>query len=645
MSNPIYSHRVDTQVVALNKLSEALCKLNPESLRVQLAPRVKKKPIDIGSLAFYRRGKNNDIYDDRGTPVDERSFVESRRELVRCVIESCIGLRDRSILTYFTHVEYFVEWLNKNGYQEIFASLADAQRAYRDYTAELNFEIANNRRKPITAVSFQVAAIRVIEMLYPDGSHYVLAGAVRIISKAGSPPARENHVEIFRNVYLSIAHQCSNFVLSNGIYPCVVDMIGYEVVVFPSHHGVVGPFKKVPLSYNAAERRIATVKEYEASREKRRGSMCYKYNVASSLARTVLAFNAANADSRHWHRYNMANLAAKAYTALFLMITGATPTELSQFTYVDAIEMEKSPLSKELSSVKFRAGGRRTVYNVGRDTGLQLLKDYLKLRAWILNGRSCKLLFFTMPEVNQPKNRVFDFTELDVTACIRKLYDSISGVFLDPKIPRLSPRKMRKYKSVQMHTLGVSLGIVSQSLNHTHAVNLSTYAEATPEQQEKEFGKFWQSIRLAAARVRDRSQVTSPELTSISSGHCRDFNRATPTDEPIPISIPPNCRTQYGCLYCENYVCHSDEEDLHKLLSLQYVVSAVRRRAVDFTHAEVLCKDLSMRITYLIQTLSEQSSSTAILVESMKKKVFEYGELTPFWEARLGRYEKLGVAF
>lgn len=45
-------------------------------------------------------------------------------------------------------------------------------------------------------------------------------------------------------------------------------------------------------------------------------------------------------------------------------------------------------VKKELSAVKFRAGGKVTNYNVGRKNGLSILQDYLKLREWLLDGRS-----------------------------------------------------------------------------------------------------------------------------------------------------------------------------------------------------------------------------------------------------------------
>ena len=638
-----FEHRANTQIITLSDVTQAFSE--PERLRLQLSARVIKKPIDIGSWAYFNRGKNESINDDRGTPVVVESFVESRRELITKVLASFVGLRHTSISTQIRQIEYFIDWLSLNGYREVFAGEADAQRAYRDYTAHLNHQIAHRKLKPITAYAYQEMAAKVIELLYPETGHNILAGAVRITRERGSAAASSAHVDLYRDVCLAIAQQCSDFVLSNKPYPWVVNIRAYEVVVFPSNSGAVGPFKKSPPPYNAAERRIATVEEYCTVCDRMGRKWRNKSEVARNLESARASLQVANEDERHWHRFYMAGLAAKAYACLFLLITGATPTEFSQFSYADGLDVEKSPIKKELSAVKFRAGGKATLYNIGRDMGLPLLKQYLKLREWILNGVAHERLFFSMPEISQSRNRKNVFAELNVSGVIRKLHDVISGAFLDPRVPRLTPRKMRKHKSNGMHSARLSPSTVAASLNHTEAVNLSTYAEATSEQQEAEFGRFWQAMRHAAHVVRERSRVAAGDVIATAAGHCDVFNQPTPVRDLGAVAIEPNCRTQYGCLYCEHYVCHSDKEDLQKLLSLQYVINAVRKVAPDAAHAEELYKELSIRIDFILDALGERSGEVKRLVDSVRTKVFEYGELTVFWEARLSRYEKIGVVF
>ena len=368
-----FEHRANTQIITLSEVAQEFTE--PERLRLQLSPKVKKKPLDIGSFAYAIRGKNESVNDDRGTPVLIESFVESRRELIVRLLESCVGQRERTVLSRFTYIEYFIDWLSTQGYSEVFASAGQAQQAYRDYTAHLNHKIAHQKLKPVSAENSQGVVSRIIGLLYPEHRHHILAGAVKIISESGSEAASAAHVEVYRDVCLAIAQQCSAFVLNNQPYPFVVTVRDYEVVGFPSTQGWVGPFKQSPLSYNAAERRIATVEEYWAACDKLGRKRMGKPATVFSLAATQASLDAANEDERHWHRIQVAGLALKAYASLFVMITGATPTEFQQFSYADALDVEKSPIKKELSAVKFRAGGKATRYNIGRNTAFTLLKQ------------------------------------------------------------------------------------------------------------------------------------------------------------------------------------------------------------------------------------------------------------------------------
>ncbi|SDH27520.1 hypothetical protein SAMN05216603_107155 [Pseudomonas benzenivorans] len=639
-----FEHRANTQIITLSEVTHEFAE--PERLRLQLSPKVLKKPFDIGSFAYVIRGKNESIFDDRGTPVGIESFVENRRELIMRLLETFVGQRELTVLTRLRNTEYLIDWLNAKGYRELFASAAQAQQAYRDYTAHLNHQINHQKLKPCTGKNMQVFFSKIIELLYPEGSHHILAGAVSIIAERGSEEAaRTAHVEMYRDVCLAIARQCSAFVLNGQSYPLVVSIRDYEVVGFPSNHGWVGPFKESPLGYNASARRIATVEEYLAASEKLGRKRPFKSTVKCALAEAKASLDAANRDERYWHRLNVAGLAVKAYASLFLMITGATPTEFQQFNYADALDIEKSPLKKELSAVKFRAGGKATLYSIGQGTGLPLLKEYLKLREWILNGATHERLFFSMPSADERVSDSKEFSEFKVVYLLPKFFKTTSGTFLDPKVPRLSSRKMRKHKSLGMHAAGVSPSTVAATLNHSVAVNLSTYSEATPEQQEAEFGQFWQAMRHAAKVTVERSLRSAEGEITTATGHCDGFNQPISVRDLGTIAIEPNCRTQYGCLYCEHYICHSDEEDLHKILSLQYVINSVRKAAPDAPHAEALYKELSIRIEFILEALAERSDEVKQLVEAIKTKVFEYGELTPFWESRLSRYEKMGVAF
>ncbi|UST68627.1 hypothetical protein [Pseudomonas moraviensis] len=632
--------RANTKVITLSQLTEDYS--HPEFLRLKVSASVMKKPLDIGSFAYAIRGKNSRVQDDRGSPVVISSFIPSRRRMIQVLLESFVGLRDTSVVGIFTNTAWFVDWLNANGYRNIFSSEVEAQSAFRDYTAYLNERILHGEMKPLTASNYQTSATRLIELLYPRYSHYIGAGAVAISRQRGSELMEAEHVDVYRDVCLALARQGREFVLQNKPYPAVIDFGSYEVVVFPSAVGAVSPFRKASPTYNAEERRISTVDEYLASRTRLGLKSKFRSQVAQDLEGARQNFIASNKNERHWHRVEVARLAAKAYASLFLMITGASMTEFAQFTIKDAVDVEQSPIKKELVSIKFRAGGKVTRYNVGRNYGLLVLREYLELRTWILNGIKSELLFFSIPLVGHERGEGC-FTPLKATS-MKTFYTSIRGVYLDPSVSHFSPRKIRKQKSNVMHFSRVAALDVATAMNHSGSINISTYSDSTPFQQEKELSIFWRSMKHAATLVRERAN-SGGDKVSVASGHCAEFEKPTTLLSGRGPLSEPSCTTQLGCLYCENYMCHGDEEDLHKLMSLQYVIMAVRDMTADEQHAENLFRELTIRIEFLIETLGEQSTYVEAIVNKLRKKVFENGELTPFWEKRLGRYERMGVVF
>lgn len=635
----------DTTVITLDQIGrEYLC---PERLRLQLAnARGYKSPIDIGSIAYTKRGAARSRgYTDSGTiPVVESSLVESRRTLVMSLLDTLIGLRDNTIVTSFRIIQVVVDWLNRNGYEEIFTDASRAAGAYADYTSCLNDSVRAGRFAPLHAAKCQNYLRLIIGLQFPDIVEYIVRSATTIAGQKNAiKPPRESDVQMFRDVNIAIARSYSKFILEGLPFPCVVQIRDYEVVKFPSNHGLSSPFRSGLDCYNAVEKRIATVDEY-LSIYARKNQKIRQCEAERSIVDAHANLELANSDRRHYVRLQMAALAMKAYIALFMLITGASPTELEQFSYDDALEIEKSVLKKELSAVKFRARGKKTGYVLGRKEGLSLLKEYIKLREWILNGRYFDKLFFKVV-IRKSVAPLLVISDLDAGAALTRLHSSISGVFIDAKYPKITSGKARKHKSATQHAAGVPLDIVAKALNHTNAVNVSSYAEATIEQQESEFGNYWDSVRKASQMVRDRHEIAPEKADSTAIGYCDAFNSPTPVSDSGSVMIEPNCRNQYGCLYCTHYLCHSDEEDMHKLLSLQYVINAVRDTARDSSHAEALYKDLSIRIEFILEAMANRSESIAQMLIRMKQKVFELGVLTPFWESRLQRYEHMGVVF
>ena len=624
----------ETDVVTLSQLGQDF--LHPERLRLTLDPRTIKSPVDIGSFAYSVRYTGVKTCKE-GVPVVIGSFISGRRMLVRTIADyfNTGGLRDRSVLGEFKSFKFVLDWCDFSGNVEAFDNARSARAAYKGFREFLLHQaLVLGKLKPISCFARQRAFKLLINLHFKDGASYITRGVPGIKASRKSPePPRDDDVKNYINVCIDVASRFSSFVLGGEPFPCRVGISGFEAVVFPINGAAITPYSRGKSFHclNLQEGRVSTPEEYIAS-----GARVNKLDIVRrSLAETQKTMDEANADLRHQQRMRLASMASSAYACLFILITGANPSEFVQFEYAEALEIEKSTIKKELTAVKFRAKGKTTRYPIGRK-GLQLLRAYLKLRQWMLDGEHCEYLFFRMRRDGVYSGEYSQLNENFSSAFFRRL----RGMYVPPDAKNIPASAVRKFKSLVLHELRVSPSLVADSLNHSPRTNASSYSETTVDRQEQEFGTYWEAVRKAADVVRERG---SREGAATVVGHCEDFNHPVQEREEVPIQ--PNCETQYGCLYCENYMCHADEEDVHKLLSLQYVVNAVREATADLQHAEKLFKDLSVRIEFILEAVSKRSEDGSALVAEVKYRVQELGDLTPFWENRLQRYEKVGVVF
>ncbi|WP_339664674.1 hypothetical protein [uncultured Pseudomonas sp.] len=626
----------ETDIVSLGQLGQEF--IHPERLRIQLDSIARKAPIDIGAFAYSRRDcSGNHVAASKPISVDPESFIPARRDLIRNIIDYFFisGSRDKSILTEFKKLKVVMDWCDSNGHYRWLENIDEGSKAYIAFSDFLKHEVlAMGTLSPRTCAHRQQAFQKLLELVFrADAIHAIKHVPTISVHRNPPEPPIERDVKRYVSVCLDIAKNFSDFVVEGREFPFKASIGGIDVVVFPSGKGIKTPYtpeEKFAPSYNAEELRIATKEEYMAKTG-------YSPSVSvRALEEAQENVDAANVVLRHEQRMRLASMAASAYACLFVLITAANPSEFLQFEHLDALEIEKSMVKKELTSIKFRANGKSTRYAIGRRTGIHLLRDYLKLREWILNGNECPYLFFKMQRTGGYTGTYCQLTE----AFSSTFFKRISGIFLPSEFKNIPGSLARKLKSLVLHELRVSPSVVADVLNHTQTTNASSYSETTPDRLKHEFGVFWESVRSAASVVRERALDST---TGIAAGHCADFRNPTKIITSVPIE--PDCRSQYGCLYCEHYVCHADEEDTHKLLSLQYVANAVRSGASDISYAEELFKELSIRIEFILQSISERSETSALLVNNLRNRVQELGELTNFWESRLQRYEAMGVVF
>jgi hypothetical protein len=631
MGNKLKDREIN--VIDLSYMGNHADILHPEFLALKLSHRV--SPFDVGAFAYAVRGKVgkfSGVYS-----VDPESLVASRRNLIVALLDSYYvkGLGHKSIETDFKYFDYGVSWCDENGHVDVFCSPEAARLSYLDYTNYLFQEILQPAgMSPLTGQQRQQALRRALQLQFPNDYEYIVAGVSSIKGRReGLEPPEGTDVKNYIDIALNIALTFSRFLVSVSQFPMRFETKEYKTHFFPGNGRYITPYSEAEYgfsAYNYRDGRLLTLVELRQEKPEARLP-----DLRETLDRAQKLIDSCNADSHHQFRMRLAAFAMRAYACLINLVVGANSGELIKFLYDDAVELVKSPLKKELSAIKLRAKGLPVTYPIGRGPGMQLLREYLKFREWILDGSECEYLFFTVLDRSGHSSEDFAMLESNFST---KFYNQLQGVFVPEDSKNIPPQLVRKFKSLTLHQLKHSPLLVSAVMNHSERTNAQSYSGTTVSNQKSEFGNYWAAVRKAAERVKNSDQKAG---VSIAVGQCDEMNNPS-KDIPI-VAIEPDCKTQYGCLFCIHYIVHSDESDIRKLMSFQYVIEAIRENAPNFEYSEQTFKDVAIRIDAILDAISSRSNASAELVNSMKKEVFDLGRLTPFWDRRLQRYEKMGI--
>lgn len=614
-----------TQVLSVSHLGEAGELLFPERVRVFIGA-ARKRPLDIGVFAYSVRSNSDG---DNGHAVDLSSLIPSRKELVRKIIDFIYisAHSSRTILFNYRQFKKALDWCDAENRSDSFCSLERARESYWMYTEHIRRRVLVGKTLgPTGASALQSGFRELIRMQFPNDWEYIVSGVQALNFPRSIPePPRDTDVRQYLDVCLRVALQYSDFVLSGKSFPFKFELEAHVVHLFADTRLSIGPFSQayVPRAYNVKEGRLSTVEEYLSLSPT---SACG--GLLSNLTQAQSYQDECNRDLRCSSRLRLASSAMFAFASLFCLATASNISDFVQFTHKDAEGLIESVFKKEFKAIKGRANGQETLYTLGRKSGLILLQKYLLLRKWILNGAECDYLFF--PVLSS------EYKPLHV-GFMSKFFRRMRGRYVPLDAKGISSGAARKYKNLVLHEFGVAHDAIARSLNNSKATNFKSYTSTSVEKQAQEFNSFWAAVREARVifKVEGVASFETP------SGHCADFRN--PQSLIVGTAIVPSCETQFGCLFCEHYLCHADEEDVHKLLSLQYVAEKVRRFAPDFPHGERLFQSLSVRLRVVISAIEEKSEKHSVLVSDIRDKVYTLGVLTPFWERRLSRYESLGM--
>lgn len=348
-----------------------------------------------------------------------------------------------------------------------------------------------------------------------------------------------------------------------------------------------------------------------------------KQNIAGARAR----IEAANANTRDRIRIMLGMLAHNAFLFLFFSHTGANESVAREIE-TDG-EISAATLNQQYRSIKFRAGGKVITLTVPT-TLMPSLRRFMDLRRYLLNGKDFPYLFFTFGVRNAKQAGKI------VTSSLSSLY-TIQLRTIDPQLPRMGSRNLRASVAdwYQRHH---DASVTAKVLQNSEQTAQKHYDAGSATDHREELSLFLNSVSESAKRqrvipiIRDATDNRPLE----EGGRCDSFGYPEALADHVPVK--PNCRNSHGCLFCAHRVLVACEEDARKVASAAFVMEQV---ILGPQHEKALrpliekCdKDLEKIATFL---------NCRVMVERVRKEVFENGNLTPFFADKYQLFLELGV--
>ena len=559
------------------------------------------RPIDLGAVAYSDRQRTSTISSKDGvnpTLVNKSSY---RKERLFCISNFATEIANKKpdgIKTILKEILPIFDWMDMNNHEDFLISPQHFHEAYLSYTNHLigRLKAKTNPIKPRVAKDKQWMCRKLIGIAFPENVNVIIAGIITLKSTVERPePILDSYLGEYWDINLEIFTKFSTQCYSTSNFP-------------PLHI------------------KTHTVDSYYNPR-------CAKALPVSKTDINLLDKSASNL--RDSHRINLAMRAQSAFIQLFRILTKCNNAELRRLEYSELFTKERDKISQEFYEVKFRARNRPIILRIEKD-GYRIFKQFLKLRTWILDGQPCQFLFFSLGKNNIEIPNQISRQQTDIHHNFLK-----RTKFLPSSSSALKDQQIRSANTHFLRKAGHSSEHVADNNNHTVAVSEAIYSTPPIEQQISELNNFWNACESAVNTIVE-TRTQQGQMKAMTSGSCSTNNN-------IPISIidkppiAPDCNTPQGCLFCIYYVCHADEEDLRKLLSLLFVIQMIMDKAIDFEFADQTYSLLIVRIEYILDKVSTISTFHNQLVAQLKIEVLNDGVLTEFWDQRLDYYEIMGL--
>ena len=611
-------------------LDENVAILRPEQAVLRFA---NGATVDIGALCYLRRERYQGLGKGRkgllGRRVVLSSFCPQRQLRIEAFIgylsaEAKQGCRRPSTLSnYATEFASFLNWADESGFSDAISSPAEARRAVESYVSYIKDRVRNRAVSLNTAATSQNLAITAVsEFLDVEG----LARGINLLSKdsaANQPTVPPSEKDQGRALALceTLFQALSTHVLEGNPYPLAIrvpDYLGYpknQMWVLPTHAWCVPASQladgsrnsQLGVGYNYLHGRLSTREEI-LSIEK------FKPNAKRRIVNQILIkskaqLESANKNKRHSQRIYLAMLALNVFVPMFLSRTGMNWAQMAGLRWSGNYKENSSTIRQRFRQIKFRAGNKEVSFQLPLQF-TNTFKRFLQLRDYLLEGDSSfDYLFFSKGEHGSKAPKPIN-GNMGIT------FKTLSRI--DPGLSPILPMAWRAAKSDWTLTRS-DVATTALLLQNSEQSVRKSYAAGSVATHLEEMSDFLDQMVLEG-----RTGPSGLEETAV--GECSSYGDSQKIIGDTAAVLPDCERPEIGCLFCNKFKIHADEQDVRKLLSCRYCLRQTSHLAGFHSMAEPLLARIQVILT-------EVRRRDETLVDRVEQEVDE-GEMDGYWAAK-----------
>ncbi|WP_191488567.1 hypothetical protein [Pseudomonas sp. FEN] len=524
----------------------------------------------------------------------------------------------------------FAVWCDTNGHEDFLTSPQAYHYALKGYSLHLVERIRKGEIKPFTGNRLQSEPLKSGALIFPQTRISFSADMPIISNRAPDVDNTQIPTDEKMAQQLSVSEELfkklSNFVLENCPFPYQLSFAGEMIWLLP------GEFPFITSAYSALRKgKVANniFWDYEKGCV-RTLAECIPLSLQKPyyLERQILDANnllrSTNANPKHEKRLRLAKLAHDAFVCLFAANTGYSEKQIRDLPWENDYEVGDAE-KLGFCVIKLRAGGKLINIEITK-VFLKSFRAYLKLRSYIC-GETAHPYLFVGSKVHRPE----ELTQLRMNT-LKSLNDRIR-TFIDPNFVSLGYRELRAYKSNFMLSRGNDVETVALVMQNSPGTVRRSYSQAEEKTAIDEISAM---LNRLASLLNDYSGEPN------AAGDCSDRNKPITVGH-APDGYIPDCKNLQGCIFCVHFQTHADEQGIHKLLSMRFVVSRHISLTENAQHFETVHGAALNRLDEILALLKRERPDMIGLITQLSEKVEKEFSLTPYWNRMYARLYKLGV--